>query len=270
MKALQRRRTSGASVDGKLDPALRHRTSLTVQLVVRYILDAADMPLLDGPRRLDAIVVKQTHAGGVAARRGVEDVDQRLDEDSRLVRTPGATSTVLLQLLPSDVLRDICKGHTSGGQLCLLRFPQQGQVTRIPLEDAGGQLRQEDGVEGVCVGGAGRAEATDEVPHIQSHRKVWPHAEHAGHRTVASGRTAVPVYVHQHGRRLSGCRVPTLKSRSHLRQTRSLGSSQHTHEHLAVLVADVRRPRSRTGRVPSQLLCHLKVDNSCADTKHGN
>ena len=37
-----------------------------------------------------------------------------------------------------------------------------------------------------------------------------------------------------------------------------------------MLVADVRRPRSRTGRVPSQLLCHLKVDNSCADTKHGN
>ena len=104
MEALQRLRTSGVSVDRKLEPALRHRTGLTVQLVVRYILDAADMPLLDGPRRLDAIVVKQTHAGGVAARRGVEDIDQRLDQECRLVRSPGATVTVLLQLLASDVL----------------------------------------------------------------------------------------------------------------------------------------------------------------------
>ena len=173
VEALQRRRTSGASVDRKLEPALRHRTCLTVQLVVRYILDAADMPLLDGPLRLDALVIEETHPHGVAARRGVEDVDQRLYQPRRLIRTPSPTATVSLQLLPSDVLRNICiavLAHTSSCQLCLLRFPQQGQVTRIPLEDAGGQLRQKDGVEGVGVGGAGRAETTDEVPDIQPHR----------------------------------------------------------------------------------------------------
>ena len=56
VKTLQRRRASGASVDGKLQPALLHRTSLAVQLVPCNVLDAGDMPLLDRPCRLDAIV----------------------------------------------------------------------------------------------------------------------------------------------------------------------------------------------------------------------
>ena len=61
VKTLQRRRASGASVSGKLQPALLHRTSLAVQLVPRDVLHSGDMPLLGIPRRLDAIVVEQTH-----------------------------------------------------------------------------------------------------------------------------------------------------------------------------------------------------------------
>ena len=128
------------------------------------------MFLQDSPLRLDALVVEETHPHRVAARRGVKHIDERLYEARRLVRPPGATATVSLQLLPSDVLRDICMVHTFSCQLCLLRFPQQGEVTRIPLEDAGGQLGKEDRVEGVGVGGAGRAEPADEVPDIQPHR----------------------------------------------------------------------------------------------------
>ena len=44
------------------------------------------MPLLDSPRRLDAVVVEQTHARGVAARTGVEHFDERLDKERRLIR----------------------------------------------------------------------------------------------------------------------------------------------------------------------------------------
>ena len=101
----------------------------------------------------------------------VEHIDERLDKDRRLIPPPGATATVLLQLLASDVLRDVGKRHALTSKLYRLGgFPQQGQVTRIPLEDAGGQLRKEDGVQGAGVGGVGRAEATYEMPDIQSHR----------------------------------------------------------------------------------------------------
>ena len=115
-------------------------------------------------------MVGQTYARGVAARRRVEHIDERLDKDRRLIPPPGATATVLLQLIASDVLRDVGKRHALTSKLYRLGFPQQGQLTRIPLEDAGGQLRKEDGVQGVGVGGVGRAEATDEMPDIQSHR----------------------------------------------------------------------------------------------------
>ena len=97
-------------------------------------------------------------------------LDERLDKDRRLIPPPGATATVLLQLIASDVLRDVSKRHALTSKLYRLGFPQQGRVTRIPLEDAGEQLRKEDGVHEVGVGGAGRAEATDEVPDIQPHR----------------------------------------------------------------------------------------------------
>ena len=75
MEALQRRPASGASVDRKLEPALLDRTSLMVQLVLSYVLDAADMPLQGSLLRLDALVVEETHPHGVAARRGVEEID---------------------------------------------------------------------------------------------------------------------------------------------------------------------------------------------------
>ena len=75
-----------------------------VQLVPCDVLDAADMPLQGSLLRLYALVVEETHPHGVAARRGVEDIDQRLDKQCRLVRPPGATATVSLKLLASDVL----------------------------------------------------------------------------------------------------------------------------------------------------------------------
>ena len=107
VEALQRRRASSASVNRKLEPALLQGTRLTVQLEPSDVLDAADMPLQDSPLRLDALVVEETHPHGVAARRGVEDVDQRLYQPRRLIRAPGPTATVSLQLLASDLLRDI-------------------------------------------------------------------------------------------------------------------------------------------------------------------
>ena len=61
-----------------------------------------------------------------------------------------------LQFLASDVLRDVGIRHAITCQLHLLGFPQQGQVTRISLEDAGGQLGKEDRVQGVGVGGCAR------------------------------------------------------------------------------------------------------------------
>ena len=63
-KALERRRSSGASVHRKLDPALLQGTRLTVQLQPVDVLDAADMPMLNGPLRLDALVVEETHPEG--------------------------------------------------------------------------------------------------------------------------------------------------------------------------------------------------------------
>ena len=147
MKTLQRRRASGASVHGELQPTFAEGTSLVVQLVLRDILDAADMPLL--ARRMPVVSKPEGESS---------------TSMSAWIRI------FILQLLASDVLRDVGKRHALTSKLYWLGFPQQGQVTRIPLEDAGGQLRQEDVVQGVGVGGAGRAEAADEVPDIQSHR----------------------------------------------------------------------------------------------------
>ena len=78
----------------------------------------------------------------------IEHIDECLDKDRRIIPPPGATATVLLQLIASDVLRDVGKRHALTSKLYRLGFPQQGQLTRIPLEDAGGQLRKEDGVQG--------------------------------------------------------------------------------------------------------------------------
>ena len=81
-------------------------------------------------------MVGQTYARGVAARRGVEHFDERLDKDRRRIHLPGVTATVLLQLLAIDALRDVGKRHALTSKLYLLGFPQEGQVTCIPLEDA--------------------------------------------------------------------------------------------------------------------------------------
>ncbi len=217
---------------------------LNVQNHSWHILNARHMLLLILPDVLHLTRVQQRDAEWFAP--VLQLLQKLLDAAGAGLHSTGPAAAVKRQLsranLPvHEVVRDV--RHPFMLQMLSFHLSQQGDVERVPLEDARRQTSEKSRVEGMGVRRAPGRQTENEAPDVQPDVEIRPSSKpglHLAHVPVLPA--AARVHIQQHRRSRSRLPVPLHQAQGHGVQTGSFQSCEDADENLACLAGDGGQP----------------------------